>query len=1781
MAKKPRPPVTDAAAVRLADGSFVVSRSLGEVVDLISEGPIEGIVSGKYATAGEEGETGYQSIGFTHYTATGKAGGGTSLAVQRELGFLRSVYWNEIPVVDDDGFYNFQDINLEFVNGSPIGHIPQLNTEMGTDTAGKVIGLDLSVNRSIGDRLYGPEIDPNEDRKPGSKAGESARLKPGSRIDKYARTYTVLNKECTQIDVNIKIPGMFENLQSGSATYKKSKYLKACRKRAAGKGDTKAYTVEYWVYYQPMFDSRFEDNKIEGSFTGTHDPKKWIGPVKEVVQGKIDSPYIRTTHLNFDKYNFKDQEGFQGWKIRIARLTPESITSFIQSRSFVDSLVEVFGCKMRYPYSSMVYTQFDAKNFSRLPSRAYDTKLLKVKVPNNYNPILKTYGTSTTDANGFQDGIAKGNKTNSGYSTTSNTWTKNDVVNPQWDGGFATNKLWTDNPAWCFYDLVTNPRYGLGEYISENEIDKWALYEIAQYCDKLVDDGYGALEPQFTINYIITSREEAFKVLNDLASIFRGITYFANGLIFATQDKFKLPIYQFNNSNVANGNFTYASSAKRARHTVAIVRYNDKRDWFKPAVEYVEDEEAVRRYGIREIQTSALGCTSRGQARRFARWILASESQETETVSFGVGHDGAYLAPGDIVQIYDNYRNALKYSGRTNATRPIVQPSLTQNGVPNFQTDFSNFALAVNSVVLDQALSFTHGQTYKLSLLTPTYSFDAETVGLNSSQAEDLRRSAVQTVYFLGKHTRTVTGDYRSDFLYGGSGVCTEIYFDSGLNNPQASTVFVQGLTGNQLDFENYVITGYTNTNVQPYTTEEPTPYSGGCVSGENLIWSIEPEDPNSTEFISGSFSNYRVINISEKENSYDISALAYSTGKYDDVTATTTLEGAEAARTPIFSTGVRDASDADARTWSASEGETLPMSLEAGSPVVADGSYFAKALIPTIEITFERAGFNFVGGEDNFTPPVDPDPTISYIVCVADGFTTATADANPPFYGTYKPTKTYNLYTTDPALFNEYYKDNIKLSIPAGESQYVKKNKLYVELFIEEKTWQNVTVFAISQRGRMSQGMTRIVQFNAASEGDLSIVRQNTINDLRTEGKTDRGRLDSLEPAFSWRLGLDQAYYTTAPAGGGSANESFPHYPIYPAQDATEYRITVRAPATKGADKKPSPTPNEKIYVEFTGYTSPGLSGNFSFDGVFNDPDTIIALQNDPDYTNHIKNQKGQNPGFIEVTGSGFNIRNTPNEFPLREFDLVVESHDGQGKTSAGNLCGNGTVNDGKTPDAWGDDGTFDTFGVDLAAPSGVFFAQTKSNEKEGPKFSRISIFKAYENKYPYVLYGRAFTDGKISLSFTESANREGSIVQNMTIDKIEDSFENVRGLVWYASTGDNSLETVKIGEDEEKTTTITRLANPAPTFSVSKDNVEFQDSNPNNKSRVGNDDNKYFGGIISPAGGTDNNTYFRGYYVMKEEEDIENIMMPFPLIADPDAQNIQLTIGFFDTLSLAAYFDDDEVTPRYMNDNLTPKIFADSSITFSTLPLAETSKYISNKGTLWRDDFANIPGTPIFLAESSNLAAGDVAGSFQGWYSVMVQYRPGNKDSYYITPNILREGLRTENGDDMARLKIIGKDSDYMTREEIEVTIKHTGKGSKQFALVRVMVPLDNCDVDKYSVFTSPIQYRQMSTVSRPTMTPVEDPWDWAGTLRGTEIDKDALDNFAKSKLTYNVLRKIPQYDQRDTSIGVGPLDPLLYAKTNDFFVLLATVPLPKRNASTKPVAFQINFGFLRTDE
>ena len=688
------------------------------VADLICEGGIEGIVKGEYVYKGNVGGLGYSDVSYLPYTALDKNGQTTE-----DLGFLRSIYWNEVPVVDKDGFYNFQEINVEAKNGSPQGELPTLNSNLPLSKNDKGdSAFELTLFRNIGERLFGPSINTSEGKIPRYYLDDKTPHAPQmiGDIDKNAKVYMVNNKECVGVKVNFRVPQLFETLQDdpndqiGDKNPKgfKGKVFKSGEKvkrgfydqrkgktpKIFGSGDIKARKIKFAVYLRPLFDTRHF--KVT-----TESPERLFYNWKEEktfeIFGRINEPYVRSLRINFKKsewgeafstLNNKNYKYFQGWELKIIRLTPDSFNQFLKNESYIDSLVEIYDSKLRYPYASMVYSKFSAEFFQRIPHRAYDTKLLKVKIPNTYNPFNKNYDEPL------------------GY----------------WDGCFAAKKQWTDNPAWCFYDLITNNRYGLGDYIDAKYVDKWTLYEIAKYCDTLVPDGRGGVEPRFTLNHLITSREEAYKVVNDLASAFRSIVYYAFGNIYVSQDRPKDPIYLFTTSNVADGVFNYASSAKKARHTVAIIRYSDKNNLYKPAICYVEDQAGIQRYGIREIETSAIGCTSEGQAKRFGEWILKSEILETETVTFTAGMEGMYIRPGDIVSIYDEFRNDRKLSGRTLRVEKEAEEIIPVEyaNTPSYLSerigDTNLYPITGNAITIDKPLHFMPNQQYKLELLTPS-----------------------------------------------------------------------------------------------------------------------------------------------------------------------------------------------------------------------------------------------------------------------------------------------------------------------------------------------------------------------------------------------------------------------------------------------------------------------------------------------------------------------------------------------------------------------------------------------------------------------------------------------------------------------------------------------------------------------------------------------------------------------------------------------------------------------------------------------------------------------------------------------------------------------------------------------------------------------------------------------------------------------------------------------------------------------------------------------------
>lgn len=372
-----------------------------------------------------------------------------------------------------------------------------------------------------------------------------------------------------------------------------------------------------------------------------------VGTTIATIKGKTTSVYERSHRIELT--------GDAPWDIRVRRITPDSTKASLQNKSFWKSYTEIIDGKFRYPNSAIVGVRIDASQFNAIPKRSYDLKLIRVKIPSNYNPTTRTY-----------TGV--------------------------WDGTFTV--AWTDNPAWCFYDLLTNTRYGLGGFLPESQIDKWTLYSIGRYCDELVPDGFGGQEPRFTCNIYMQTREEAYNVINSMASIFRGMPYWSSGSLTIGYDAPSDPVYQYTNSNILDGNFNYSGSALKARHTVALVSWNDPEDFYRQKIEYVEDSDGINRYGIIQTEVVAVGCTSRGQANRVGRWLLYTEQNETEIVSFRTGLDGFIARPSQVIQIADEMRAGTRTGGRT--VSALINTLVTDSDV----SGLSNISSGTLSVIM-------------------------------------------------------------------------------------------------------------------------------------------------------------------------------------------------------------------------------------------------------------------------------------------------------------------------------------------------------------------------------------------------------------------------------------------------------------------------------------------------------------------------------------------------------------------------------------------------------------------------------------------------------------------------------------------------------------------------------------------------------------------------------------------------------------------------------------------------------------------------------------------------------------------------------------------------------------------------------------------------------------------------------------------------------------------------------------------------------------------------
>ena len=684
----------------IEDKTTLRSKQYATVVDVISEGEIVGLVNG-----------------------------------------LKSVYLGDTRLQNDNGTFNFNGVSSFESTGAAT--LPMVDGKEGYFRSGGVkatsqIGTEITYTTSVTRSVTNPEVDwvevtigvpqlTTQNKDNGDMHGGAVSLRidvqsngggfyPQMISDRWGSEVTNVDA-VTSRSTSSTTTGMSMFLKMFfTAVYGDRAYNYVVEYRLVGSGSWTPITeftrsgtaisptLKYEVTGLVAGQYEIRMRHISGAYVPTIDKVVALGGKHyDTIEGKCTSRYQRTYRIPLI--------GTAPWDIRVSRLTPTAIDSSVQDSTYFDSITECVDVKLNYTNTAAIMLSIDAENFQSIPTRGYDIKGLRVRIPSNYDPITRAYTGS-------------------------------------WNGTFKVD--WTDNPAWCFYDMLSNARYGLGEYMDSSQIDKWGLYTIGQYCDELIPDGFGGTEPRFTCNLYLQSREDAFNVVNSMASIFRGMAFWAGGQIVATQDAPHDSAALFTSANVIEGLFTYNGADRRARHTVALVSWNDPNDMYTQKIEYVQDDEAVIRWGNIETEILAVGCTSRGQAHRVGKWLLFTEQNESETISFKAGMDAARIAPGNIITTQDPIRSGARMGGRLLSGSTVSQLTIDSPVTLGAGLTYQVSVVLGTGLIETRNVSNSAGSAATLQLATPLTSVPTQNAiwVLNASnlQAEKWRVLSVSEV---------------------------------------------------------------------------------------------------------------------------------------------------------------------------------------------------------------------------------------------------------------------------------------------------------------------------------------------------------------------------------------------------------------------------------------------------------------------------------------------------------------------------------------------------------------------------------------------------------------------------------------------------------------------------------------------------------------------------------------------------------------------------------------------------------------------------------------------------------------------------------------------------------------------------------------------------------------------------------------------------------------------------------------------------------------------------
>jgi hypothetical protein len=339
--------------------------------------------------------------------------------------------------------------------------------------------------------------------------------------------------------------------------------------------------------------------------------------------------------------------------IKVVKISCETNSVLINKEIALGKVTEIIDQKLSYPFSAIAGIKLDARAFGAIPERSYDCKLKKVKIPSNYN---------ITDDDTLLDIRYVKNAKN--YTTTKQ------IYKGDWDGSFKEG--WTDNPAWILYDLLTSKRYGLGAYVEESQVNKWELYKIAKFCDAVDEEGYfigvsdavGGLEPRFSCNILFKEQTKVYDAINIIANLFRGIVFFGGSEIHFLDDRPRTPIALFSNANAKDGIFNYSNTRRDLQFNTVEVVYLDRFDNYKTKVEYIQDEQDIRKRGVFKTTINTSGVTSRAMARRVGQHIIYQTTKENQTVDFDAGLESLLCRPGDLIIIEDEMKTRSTNYGR-------------------------------------------------------------------------------------------------------------------------------------------------------------------------------------------------------------------------------------------------------------------------------------------------------------------------------------------------------------------------------------------------------------------------------------------------------------------------------------------------------------------------------------------------------------------------------------------------------------------------------------------------------------------------------------------------------------------------------------------------------------------------------------------------------------------------------------------------------------------------------------------------------------------------------------------------------------------------------------------------------------------------------------------------------------------------------------------------------------------------------------------------------------